>query len=76
MSQKERILDDVARVAGGAVGVISDATKHAKETARVIAQDAAQSIDLVPREDYEALEAIVHDLIKRVETLEAEKDNS
>lgn len=70
MSQRERILDDVARVAGGAVGVLSDAKKHVKETARVVVQDAAQSIDLVAREDYEALEMLVHDLIKRVEALE------
>ncbi len=70
MSQKERILDDVARVAGGAVGVFTDVKKHAKDTAKSFAQDAAHSIDLVPREDYEALEAIVHKLIERVDALE------
>lgn len=70
MSQKERILDDVARVAGGAVGVITDAKKHVKETAKVFAQDAAHSMDLIPREDYEALEAIVHKLVARVDELE------
>ncbi len=75
MSHRERILDDVARMAGGAVGVLSDAKKHAQEAAKVIAQDAAHSIDLVPREDYESLETLVHDLMERVAALE-KKDNA
>lgn len=70
MTQKERILDDVARVAGGAVGVMSDVKKHAKETVKTFAQDAAHSVDLVPSEDFETLEAIVHKLSARVDELE------
>ncbi len=75
MSKREKILDDIARLAGGAVGLMSDASKHAKENVRIYAHSAAQSIDLVPREDYEALEAIVHDLQARVEILEGKGKN-
>ena len=47
-------------------------SKHAKGTAHTYAQQAADAVDLVPRADYEILEALVHDLRERVEALENE----
>lgn len=59
ISKREKIMDDVARVAGGAAGLLNDAGKHAKDTLRTRIDDIAQDIDLVPREDFERLEAML-----------------
>lgn len=58
ISKREKIMDDVARVAGGAAGLIGDTSKHIKETVKTRIDDIAQDIDLVPREDFERLEAM------------------
>ena len=77
MSSREKIIDDVARVAGGAVGVLSDAGREAKAIVRSKVETLAQDMDLVPREDYEVLESMVEalrsdqdELKKRIEKLE------
>jgi len=77
MSSREKIIDDVARVAGGAVGMISDVSKEARDVVRSKIDTMAQDLDLVPREDFEKLEAMVaklieenEDLKKRIEKLE------
>ena len=77
MSSREKIIDDVARVAGGAVGMISDVSKEAKDVVRSKIDAMAQDMDLVPREDFEKLEAMVEklvaenkDLTQRIEKLE------
>lgn len=77
MSKRERILDDIARLAGGTVGLISDTGKQAAETARARIDDWAMRMDLVPREDFERLEAMLEkarqeqdSLVKRIEALE------
>ncbi len=77
MSSREKIIDDVARVAGGAVGVLSDAGREAKAIVRSKVDTLAQDMDLVPREDYEVLESMVEalrseqdELKKRIEKLE------
>lgn len=77
MSSREKIIDDVARVAGGAVGILSDAGREAKAIVRSKVDTLAQDMDLVPREDYEVLESMVEalrseqdELKKRIEKLE------
>ena len=59
MQGRERILDDVARVAGGTVSVLSGLQKQRKEEIRTHIEDAAAKLDLVPREDFERLEAMI-----------------
>jgi len=77
MSSREKIIDDVARVAGGAVGVLSDAGREAKAIIRSKVDTLAQDMDLVPKEDYEVLESMVEalrseqdELKERIEKLE------
>ena len=64
-------MDDAARLAGGAMGLMNDLSQQAAQTLRSHANNIAQEIDLVPREDYEALEAVVETMRKEMETLSA-----
>lgn len=59
MSGREKILDDVARVAGGAVNVLSGVQKQIRDEIRTQIEDVAARLDLVPREDFEKLEAMI-----------------
>lgn len=80
MSSKERILDDVAKMAGGAVSVISSAAEQIKTDLKSRADDVASNLDLVPREDFERLQSMVEQMrleqesIKeRIKALEGKK---
>ncbi len=70
MSTREKILDDLARAAGGTVGVLSDLKGQAKQTARSCVDSMAQDMDLVPREDFERLEAILEKMTLKCDKLE------
>lgn len=80
MSSKERILDDVAKLAGGAVNVISNVGSQIKDDLKSRADDVALRLDLVPREEFEKLEAMLkesriqqEEILKRLEALESKK---
>ena len=80
MSSREKIIDDVARAAGGAVGIITDAGREARAVVRSKIDHMAQDMDLVPRDEFEKLEALVIRLREEQETLkqhiaELEKKN-
>lgn len=64
IQSKNKIFDDIARVAGGAVSIASGLSKQVKEEIRARVDEMALKLDLVPREDFERLEA-------RVEALES-----
>lgn len=77
---KEKVLDDIARLAGGAASVAGGLGKQVKEEARSRIDDIASRMDLVPREDFERLEEMLKEarlqqeaLTKRVEALEGKK---
>lgn len=79
MFQKDKILDDVARVAGGAAGLLSDLGRSAKNDIRARAEEIADRLDLVPRDEFQRLEAMLaqsraeqEELKKRVEFLESQ----
>lgn len=59
MSKREKILDDIARVAGEAAGLISDTGAQVSGSLRARVDDWAARMDLVPREDFERLEAML-----------------
>ena len=59
MSGREKILDDVARVAGGAVNVLSGVQKQIRDEIRTQIEDVAARLDLVPRDDFEKLEVMI-----------------
>lgn len=77
MSKKEKILDDMARMAGGAVGTIGNIRDQMKEEIRLRVDEMAMRFDLVPREDFERIGDMLKqarieqdDLRARIEKLE------
>ncbi len=76
--QRDKILDDVARVAGGAVSAFSGLRRQVREEVRSRLDELAQRLDLVPREDFERVELMMfkareeqNKLSERVAALEA-----
>lgn len=77
MSKKEKILDDMARIAGGAIGTIGNIRGQIKEEIRLRLDEMAMRMDLVPREDFERVEDMLklarleqEELRTRIEKLE------
>ena len=66
-----RILDDIARVAGGAVNIFSGLHQQIHDDIRARIEDMAAKLDLVPRDDFDRLAGAVDKLRKRVDELEA-----
>lgn len=66
----DKVFDDIARMAGGAVSIMSGLTRQAKDEIRARVDEWASRMDLVPREDFERLEIMLAETRKRVETLE------
>jgi BMFP domain-containing protein YqiC len=61
MLAKEKVFDDIARVAGGTIGVFSGLSQQVKQEIRARADELALRFDLVPREDFERLEAMLRE---------------
>lgn len=79
MQAREKILDDVARVAGGAISAFGQVRRQVKGEVRARIDELAQRLDLVPREDFDRVELMMFkareeqtNLIKRIEALEAQ----
>lgn len=70
LKNKDKVLDDIARVAGGTVSVFSGIGQNIREDIKSYIDDMADRLDLVPREDFERLEMQMNDLQKRLEELE------
>jgi BMFP domain-containing protein YqiC len=71
LKNKDKVLDDIARVAGGTVSVFSGISQNIREDIKSYIDDMADRLDLVPREDFERLEMQINDLQKRLEELES-----
>jgi len=59
MIEKSRILDDMAALAGGAASLVSAARQQICQDLRCRVDSLAARLDLVPREDFERLEALL-----------------
>lgn len=70
MTSREKILDDLAQLAGGAVGIAHDTKARVSDIIRTGVDSVAQDLDLVPREDFERLETMLFKAIERIEALE------
>ena len=78
MQIDNRLLDDIARVAGGAVGALAGVRSEVEELVKQRLERLFAEMDLVPREDFEAVRAMAQKarleqeaLEKRVAVLEA-----
>ena len=70
IGSKEKVLDDIARMAGGAVSVVSGMSQNIREEIKSRVDEMGQRMDFVPREDFERLETLVKAQAKRIEDLE------
>ncbi len=82
MSAREKILDDMARMAGGAIGSLSNIRSQINEELRLRVDEMALKMDLVPRAEFERLELMLQEsrlmqdaLLKRLEDLENANTN-
>ena len=78
MQVENRILDDIARVAMGALGLAAGARREAEDVLKQRLQRLLDDMDMVPREEFDAVRAMAakaradHELLaKRVAALEA-----
>lgn len=70
MKPDPRFLDDLARVAGGAVNVFSGLQQQIRDEMRSRFEDMASHMDLVPREDFDQLAAMTGKLRQKIDALE------
>ncbi len=77
MQAREKILDDVARVAGGAISAFGTIRRQVRDEVHARIDELAQRLDLVPREDFERVELMMFkareeqaNLAKRLDALE------
>lgn len=69
-SRREKVLDDLARVAGGTVGVLSGFGREIKGEIKSRMEDAASELDLVSREEFDRFELILTEALKKQAELE------
>ena len=62
-----KIFDDLSRVAGGAMNVFSGFREQILNDIKARVEEVAARMDLVPREDFERLEAQVKALQKKID---------
>lgn len=70
MASKEKVLDDIARVAGGTVSVVSGLSKSVRDEIKSRIDEMGDRLDFVPREDFERLELLVKEQAERIDALE------
>ena len=77
MLEREKVLDDIAKIAGGTISALSGLNQQIRDEIRTRIDEAAMRLDLVPRQDFERLETMLvkareeqEQLRKRIEDLE------
>ena len=73
MNPAPRIFDDLSRVAGGAMNVFSGLREQLLNDIKARFEEMASRMDLVPRDDFDRLEAQVKELQKQVAALTGKK---
>ena len=78
MQTRNRVLDDIAKVAGGAASVLAGVKEEIEALARARAERLLAAMDLVTRDEFEAVRAMAakarteqEKLEKRIAALEA-----
>ncbi len=70
MRNKDKVLDDLARVAGGAVSVFGGMRRNIGQDIKSRTDEVATRLNLVPREDFENLETALQETRKIQQDLE------
>lgn len=83
MQTQNRLFDDLARVAGGALGAMSGLREELELLVRTRLERALSDMDLVTREEFDVVKAMAQEarsenaaLLARIEALEAQQDSS
>jgi BMFP domain-containing protein YqiC len=71
MLEKEKVLDDIARLAGGTVSALNGLRTQLKGDLRARIDEMALKLDLVPREEFERLETLLIATREQQQKLEA-----
>lgn len=69
-----KMLDDLARVAGGAVNILSGMQDQLRNDMRGRMEEMATRLDLVPRDELDMAKGMIEKLRREVQTLEARID--
>lgn len=77
MKPDKNIIEDLTKIAGGAVSVASGFREQIRNDVKARVEEFFTKMDLVPREDFDRIEILVHhlkteneDLKKRISSLE------
>ena len=70
MSTDKKIFDDLARMAGGAVNMMSGLQQQMRDDMRSRFDDVTARLDLVTRQDFDELQALVTELHAKIARLE------
>ncbi len=73
MKDATNIIDDLAKLAGGAAGIAGSMQQQIRNDIKARGEEMAANMDLVPREDFERLEALTKTLEARIQELENTK---
>jgi len=74
MQTENRLLADLARLASGAVGLVHGLRGEIRERLRARAESALERLDLVRREEFEAVKTMAARAREQNETLKSELD--
>lgn len=66
----KQAFEDLAGMAGGAMNIMAGLREQIKNEIKSRVDETLARLDVVPKEDYDALQARVDDLASRLETLE------
>ena len=72
MQTENKLLDDLARLASGAAGSLADLKAEIEVRAKEAVDALAARMDLVTREEFEAVKALAAEARGRVDKLEAQ----
>jgi BMFP domain-containing protein YqiC len=71
MNERPKIFDDLAGVAGGALSALTGLREEIAAMVRARVEEAVRRLDLVKREDFEAMSELARRAKAQVEALEA-----
>lgn len=67
-------MDDLAQLAGGAAGLVSGVQQQIRDDIKARMEEMAANMDLVPREEFDRLEAMLQKALAEQEALKQRLD--
>ena len=69
-----QILNDLAKMAGGGVGLLGDVGRSMRQDFKARIEELAVRLDLVPREDFESVQAGLESALSEIKALRTRLD--